>query len=107
VRRWVARFGAGHDGVRAIVRDRGDPWFPTSTFPLGVLRALHAAEPTPAGWVALAGRRAEIEPGPLYPSGEPRPDTEYADGLQRLSDEQLSERKQGERDGAGFLRAAA
>jgi hypothetical protein len=65
VRRWVERFGADHEGVRAVVRARADQWFPTSNFPLGVLRALHAAEPTPAGWVALAARRAELEPGPL------------------------------------------
>jgi len=49
VRRWVQRFGADHEGVRTIVRDRADQWFPTSSFPLGVLRTLRAAEPTPAG----------------------------------------------------------
>jgi hypothetical protein len=42
-----------------------------------------------------------------YPFGQPRPDAECADGLQRLSDEQLSERKRGARDGEGSLRAAA
>lgn len=65
VRRWVSRFGADHEGVRAVVRARADQWFLTSRFPLGVLRALHAAEPTPAGWVALARWRAELGAGPL------------------------------------------
>lgn len=37
----------------------------TSRFPIGVLRAMQAAEPTPPGWGALAARRAEMEPGPL------------------------------------------
>lgn len=85
VRRWVARFGAGHEGVRAIVRDRGDLWFPTSRFTLGILRALHAAEPTSAGWVALARRRAEIEPGPLGLSFGGR----GADALATLKEAQL------------------
>ncbi len=85
VRRWVQRFGADHEGVRAIVRDRGDQWFPTSRFPLGVLRTLHAAEPTPAGWVALAGRRAEMEPGPLGLSFGDR----GADALATLKEAQL------------------
>lgn len=43
----------------------------------------------------------------LYPFGQPRPDRAWAAGVQRLSDEQLSERKRGERDGEGSLRAAA
>ncbi len=42
-----------------------------------------------------------------YPFGQPRPDRAWAAGVQRLSDEQLSERKRGERDGEGSLRAAA
>lgn len=85
VRRWVSRFGAGHEGVRAVVRDRADQWFPSSRFPLGVLRALHAAEPTPAGWVALAARRAEMEPGPLGLSFGDR----QADAVATLSEAQL------------------
>jgi hypothetical protein len=85
VRRWVGRFGAGHEGVRAVVRDRADQWFPTSKFPIGVLRALHAAEPTTAGWVALAARRAEMEPGPLGLSFGDR----GADALATLKDAQL------------------
>lgn len=82
VRRWVARFGAGHEGVRAVVRDRADQWFPTSRFPIGVLRALQAAEPTTAGWVALA---AEMEPGPLGLSFGDR----HADAIATLSEAQL------------------
>jgi hypothetical protein len=65
VRRWVARFGAGHEGIRAVVRDRADQWFPTRRFRIDMLRTLHAAEPTPGGWVALAARRTELGPGPL------------------------------------------
>jgi hypothetical protein len=64
VRRWTERFGGEHYGVRAIICDRADVWFPTRRFRLDVLRALHAAEPTAAGWVALAGRRSEMN-GPL------------------------------------------
>lgn len=64
VRRWVERFGANHEGVRAVIRDRADVWFPTRRFKLDVLRAMHAAVPTAAGWVALAARRAEMN-GPL------------------------------------------
>jgi hypothetical protein len=65
VRRWVERFGANQEGIRAIIRDRADVWFPTRRFMLDVLRAMHAAEPTVAGWVALAGRRNETEGGAL------------------------------------------
>lgn len=64
VRRWVELLGAKHEGVRAVVRDRADVWFPTRRFRLDVLRAMHAAEPTAAGWVALASRRSEMN-GPL------------------------------------------
>jgi hypothetical protein len=53
----------------------------------------------PRGWCE--------EVNDAYPFGQPRPDAEYAAGLQRLSDEQLSERKRGERDGGGSVRAAA
>ena len=60
VRRWVELLGASHEGVRAVVRDRADVWFPTRRFRLDILRAMHAAEPTAAGWVALAGRRSEM-----------------------------------------------
>jgi hypothetical protein len=42
-----------------------------------------------------------------YPFGQPRTDAQCVAVVQRLSDEQLSERKPGERDGAGSLRAAA
>ncbi|MEO7034332.1 MAG: hypothetical protein ABI548_10585, partial [Polyangiaceae bacterium] len=52
VRRWAERFGANDEGIRAIVRDRADIWFPTRRFRMDVLRALHAAEPTASGWVA-------------------------------------------------------
>jgi hypothetical protein len=65
VRRWVELHGAEHEGIRAVVRDRADVWFPTRRFCLDVLRAMHAAEPTAAGWVALAERRSETEPGAL------------------------------------------
>ncbi|MEO8900312.1 MAG: hypothetical protein ABI488_01810 [Polyangiaceae bacterium] len=65
VRRWAERFGADHEGIRAIVRDRADIWFPTRRFRMDVLRALHAAEPTASGWVALAARRSEMGSGPL------------------------------------------
>jgi hypothetical protein len=85
VRRWVTRFGAGHEGVRAVVRDRADQWFSGRRFSLGVLRMLHVAEPTPAGWVALAGRRAEMEPGPLGLSFGDR----GADALATLKEAQL------------------
>ena len=64
VRRWVELLGAEHEGIRAVVRDRADVWFPTRRFKLDVLRAMHAAEPTAAGWVALASRRDEMD-GPL------------------------------------------
>jgi hypothetical protein len=65
VRRWIELFGAQHEGIRAIVRDRADVWFPTRRFRLDALRAMHAAEPTAAGWVALASRRDEMDNGPL------------------------------------------
>jgi len=65
VRRWVELLGARHDGIRAVVRDRADVWFPTRRFRLDVLRAMHASEPTAAGWVALASRRDEMNGGPL------------------------------------------
>ncbi|HEY0468475.1 MAG TPA: hypothetical protein VGC79_29970 [Polyangiaceae bacterium] len=65
VRRWVELHGANHEGVRAVVRNRAELWFPTRRFRLDVLRAMHIAEPTAAGWVALAGRRAELGSGPL------------------------------------------
>ncbi len=65
VRRWVELFGARHEGIRAVVRDRADVWFPTRRFRLDVLRAMHAAEPTAAGWVVLARRRSETEGGAL------------------------------------------
>ncbi len=60
VRRWVELLGAEHEGVRAVVSDRADAWFATRRFRLDILRAMHAAEPTSAGWVALAGRRHEM-----------------------------------------------
>jgi hypothetical protein len=60
VRRWVELLGANHDGVRAVIRNRAEVWFPTRRFRLDILRALHAAEPTAAGWVVLAGRRNEM-----------------------------------------------
>ncbi len=85
VRRWVQRFGAQHPGVRAVVRDRADQWFPAGRFPLGVLRTFHAAEPTPGGWVALAARRAELGPGPLGISFGDR----HADAVATLREAQL------------------
>jgi hypothetical protein len=42
-----------------------------------------------------------------YPFGQPRPDERRPAVVQRLSHGQLSERKPGERAGAGSLRAAA
>lgn len=60
VRRWVELHGAEHEGVRAVISDRADVWFPTRRFRLDVLHAMHAAEPTAAGWVALASRRDEM-----------------------------------------------
>jgi hypothetical protein len=65
VRRWVELHGANHEGVRAVVRNRAEQWFPTRSFRFDVFRAMHVAEPTAAGWVALAERRAEIGSGPL------------------------------------------
>ncbi|MEO7036595.1 MAG: hypothetical protein ABI548_21795 [Polyangiaceae bacterium] len=65
VRRWVELHGAHHEGIRAIIRDRADVWFPTRRFRMDVLRALHAAEPTVAGWIALVLRRDELGPGAL------------------------------------------
>jgi len=65
VRRWVELLGANHEGIRAIIRDRADVWFPVHRFRLDILRALHAAEPTAAGWVALASRRDEMGSGAL------------------------------------------
>ncbi|MEO7036605.1 MAG: hypothetical protein ABI548_21840 [Polyangiaceae bacterium] len=65
VRRWVELFGAENDGIRAVVRERADVWFPTRRFRIDVLRALHAAEPTASGWVALALRRDEMSAAPL------------------------------------------
>ena len=65
VRRWVELHGANHEGVRAVIRDRADAWFAVHRFRLDILRALHAAEPTAAGWVALASRRGEMGSGPL------------------------------------------
>jgi hypothetical protein len=63
--RWVRRFGADHEGIRAVVRARADEWLPVRRFRVDVLRAIHATEPTPAGWVALALQRQELRPGPL------------------------------------------
>lgn len=65
VRQWTERFGADNEGIRAIIRNRADVWFPTRRFRIDILRALHAAEPTASGWVALALRRSEPEAGPL------------------------------------------
>lgn len=65
VRRWVARFGGKNEGVRSVIRERQDELFLEQRMPIrGVLR-LHAAEPTAAGWMALARRREELPPGPL------------------------------------------
>lgn len=65
VRRWVARFGGKNEGVRSVIRERQDELFLEQWMPIrGVLR-LHAAEPTAAGWTALARRRQELTPGPL------------------------------------------
>lgn len=63
--RWVRRFGAEHEGIRAVVRARADEWLPVRRFRVDVLRAIQAVEPTPAGWVALARQREELRPGPL------------------------------------------
>lgn len=63
--RWVRRFGAEHEGIRAVVRARADDWLPVRRFRVDVLRAIQAAEPTPAGWVALALQHEELRPGPL------------------------------------------
>ncbi|HWZ90387.1 MAG TPA: hypothetical protein VNW92_16100 [Polyangiaceae bacterium] len=65
VRSWAERFGANHEGIRAVVRDRADQWFPAHRFCIDVLRSLHAAEPTAAGWIALASRRGEMASGGL------------------------------------------
>jgi integrase len=48
-------------------------------------------------WIAVAS----------YPFGQPRPDEQRPTVVQRLSDEQLSERRPRERDGGDSLRAAA
>lgn len=42
-----------------------------------------------------------------YPSEQPRPDEERVGGIQRLNDEQLSERKRAERAGEGLSLAEA
>lgn len=63
--RWVRRFGAEHGGIRAVIRVRADEWLTVRRLRVDVLRAIHAAEPTPAGWVALALQREELRPGPL------------------------------------------
>jgi hypothetical protein len=64
LRRWVARFGAQHDGLRAIIRTRED-WFLTRRFPMAEMRLMHAEEPTATGWKAIAMRRHELEAGEL------------------------------------------
>lgn len=56
------------------------------------------------------GGRPSIPPERLlkaYPFGQPRRDARSRGGVQRLSDVELSERKPGERGGAGSRRAAA
>ncbi len=79
VRRWVELHGASHEGIRAVVRDRAEQWFSVHKFRLDVLRALHASEPTAAGWVALASRRGEMGSGPLGTSfGDRRADAATA-----------------------------
>lgn len=65
VRRWVLRFGGGNEGVRDVIRERQDEFFVQRRMPIHEVFRLHVAEPTAAGWVALAARRDELEPGPL------------------------------------------
>ena len=52
LRAWTRRFGAHHPGIRAVVRRL--PHLLDDGLPIHVVRALHAAEPTPEGWCALA-----------------------------------------------------
>lgn len=56
VRRWVHQLGAEHDCMRALVR-RQPCLLADQRIPVDVARALHAAEPTAEGWIALASRQ--------------------------------------------------
>ena len=66
---WVTRFGGNNDGVLGLVRECQDSWFLTPRkrqwFRLADLLALHLAQPTAAGWIALARRRSELPRDPL------------------------------------------
>jgi len=86
VRRWTLRFGGSNEGVREVIRDRQDDFFVELRMPVHEILRLHAAEPTPAGWIALANRRDELKAGPLPISfGDRRDDAEATvrDALQR------------------------
>jgi len=55
---WVRRFRGKNDSVLSLVRELQDDWFLTPRkrqwLRLADLIALHVAQPTPAGWIALA-----------------------------------------------------
>lgn len=52
LREWVRRFSAGHPGLRALIRDHEDCLLASAMNPETV-RAIHAAQPTVSGWLAL------------------------------------------------------
>lgn len=83
---WVTRFGSNNDGVLGLIRERQDDWFLTPRrrqwLRLPDLLALHVAQPTPAGWIALARRRSELPRDPLPLSFGDR----YGEALTTLMD---------------------
>lgn len=63
---WVCRFGGSNEGVRHLIRELQDALFlRKNRFWLADHIRLHLAEPTAAGWIALARRRSEVERAPL------------------------------------------
>lgn len=60
LREWVGRFGAGHLGLLALVRER-EACLLAAAMTTDALRAIHSAQPTVSGWLALARSEEPVD----------------------------------------------
>jgi hypothetical protein len=74
LREWVRRFSAYHPGLRALIREH-ELCLVAPTMTPDSVRAIHAAQPTVSGWVALArdqeraGETIGLSFGPQHAEG--------------------------------------
>lgn len=83
LREWVRRFSAGHPGLRALIREH-EGCLLAKAMNTETVRAIHAAQPTVSGWLALV-RDQEMAGEPLGLSfGDAR--AEAVDSLREARD---------------------